>query len=341
MAVVLVILIVGGQPPKAPDQGDTLPAVNEPEEPKQDPEPDLEPELEAEEEPEPEPEPEPGPSVWEQRLGTFPMAFGFTDSNGLQLILTEYEFTYKDSFDFEDDNYYDNTEEEEEVDLPLTEFSPNTYSLVIGPYGEASPINYRKWQDENAKNTRQDTAKNFSNLPGFIYAPADKQLSKDQTYVLTAASPLMDALQPLTAPGWKGNTPAMDQATLDNIKTFKDLDIEWGKVLARTRDGAQIGVVLYKRQGDDMLFSIVYTSESKTLFWDCPAIYDEGSTWQAGDKGQPGAFSPLLLASFSEGLMLALTWSGSESETVVLLVEENGAFMKSEAVDYVRNKVPA
>ena len=51
-----------------------------------------------------------------------------------------------------------------------------------------------------------------------------------------------------------------------------------------------------------------------------------GCVWRVDTNG-PGYFDVLFLARFNEGLMLMLNWGGMEGEIIVLLYEENGAFV--------------
>ena len=264
---------------------------------------------------EPETPEAPDQSAWEQRLATWPMAFGFADSGGRRLIYVtdEYEAMEEDGFD------------------------PAMYTMTIGPYGEIATVAYENVQEESDQNTWRDSMENFNNLPGFLYSPADTRFTKNKTYVLASMGPLMDALIALSPPGWKGNTPPMAEETIESIAAYKGRGVEWGKVLANTKkDEGLIGLVLFERQGNDMLFSIVYMDETKTLFWDCPAEYDEVSTWRVDTGDGPGLLEPLLLARFEEGLLLMLTWGSAEGESILLLCEEDGAFIETQEVSYGR-----
>jgi len=308
---------------------------------------------EEEEEPQPaavapaEPEEE-GPSPWELHFATWPITFGFANDEGSKLIHVFYDYSDPDAVlpepsaetgdeasaeanedydeDYEPNNYFEETG-----------FDPDMFSLAVGPYGEIWPISFAFWQEERRANNGRENAYNFENLPGFVYAQKDWKLTKNRTYLLTQMGPILDSIIAIAPSGWSGNTPPMSEETTESIEKYKERKIEWTKTLAVTKVGeGQIGLVLYERQGNDMLFSIVYTDETKTLFWDNPAVYDETSTWRTDAGDEPGSFSPLLLASFDEGLMLVLLWSAPEGEIAVILYEEDGVFVHAEDLFFAR-----
>jgi len=313
LTIMLLIGCVGQTGDRPPQQDDTGSATEEPEPIEPEPTEPTEPEPAEPEDPATPEQPE--QSAWEHRLSTWPMAFGFAEAGGRRLIY--------------------NTDECEKMEEDG--FDPAIYSLAIGPYGEIVSITYENVQEETAQNNNRDNADNFSNLPGFLYSPTDTRLTKNKTYVLAAAGPLVDMLVAMSPPGWKGNTPLMAEETIESITSFKGRGVEWGKVLANTKkDEGLIGLVLFERQGNDMLFSIVYMDETKTLFWDCPAEYDEVSTWRIDTGDGPGLLEPLLLARFEEGLLLMLTWGSAEGESILLLCEEDGAFIETKEVSYGR-----
>jgi len=300
-----------------------------------------------------EPEPAPAPvepaapelSVWEQRFSSWPMAFGFAGPDGIRLILTMYGYE-------PEENPETNTEEEatgeeatedetpEEEGLNFTTVNgvnPDVFTMAIGSYGSINAITLDNWQNETSQNNHLDNANNFRNLPGFIYSTTDKLLAKNESYLLTAACPLVDSMVAMSSSGRKGYGSKMDDETIESIQTIKNRAVERGSILAVTKqDGARIGLVQYERSGNDMMFSLVYMDESRTMFWDCPAAYNESSTWWTDGKDDPGMFVPLLLASFDEGLVLAVIWTGPKEEVVLFLIEEDGAFVRSEDLHYER-----
>jgi len=286
-------------------------------------------------------------AIWEERLASWPIDFGFADEEGRRLILVTYDIEEVVEVvntppppDIEE-GYVDQQEltDEGEVFKPENEgFDPDVFSLAIGAYGDINPIRFHTWQNENQRNNGRENYNNFGNLPGYIYAQKDWTLSRNKTYLLTEMGVLVDSMLALFPPGWSGNTPSMEEETIDSIEKYKERGVVWGKVLATTMAGAGlIGVVLYEREGNDMLFSIVYMDDEKTLFWDRPAVYNEEYTWRAGAGDEPGSFSPLALARFDEGMMLIFTWSASQGEIPVVLYELDGVFVQAE--EFSRERV--
>ena len=282
----------------------------------------------------------PGPSAWELRFETWPMEFGFANDEGSRLIRPFYEYAVSDepapvATEVE---LADDVLEEEEYDPDVaaelrdaTGFDPDRFSLAVGRYSEIWPIYFSKWQDESQGNNGRETAYNFKNLPGFVYGQKEWKLSNNKTYLMTGMDTLIDSMLAVSAPGWRGNTPAMDEETVASIEEYTGRGVVWAKTLALTTVGeGLIGVVLFERQGNDMLFSIVYMDDKKTLFWDNHAEYDETSTWRADAGEEPGDFEILLLSKFEEGLLLVLTWAAPEGEAILVLYEEDGAFMQRE-----------
>ena len=123
------------------------------------------------------------------------------------------------------------------------------------------------------------------------------------------------------------------QSFEDYIYIIKNCGVQWAEQLSISEEGGMVALVLYERQGDDMLFSITYQNGSETLFWDSEAEYDEYSTWRVDMGDEPGLFKPLFLMRLDNGLVLALTWGAPEGESIVILYEDSGRFV--ERYDYV------
>jgi len=311
-----------------------------------------------EEEPEPEPivielptpdQEESVEIVWEHRFATKPMAFGFANNDGSKLIYVLYGYDGPGSDEDEEpattetESYVGDYDEDEDDGfipnnfLEETGFDPDRYTLAVGPYGSLWPINFSKWQDETPQNNNRENSNNFKNLPGFIFVQKGWKLSKNTTHLLTDMDTLIDSMLAISPPGWRGNTPPMEDETVESIEKHKERKVAWTKTLAVTPDESLIGLVLFEREGNDMLFSIVYMSEDKTLFWDNHAVYDEDSTWRVDAGEEPGSFEPLVLARFDEGLMLMLTWNAPGEELAITLYENEGVFVQAEGLTSVRN----
>jgi len=293
--------------------------------------PPAPPETEKRKKPVPKPVPTPTPTpIPDQPLSgpgfdDISIAFGFADQTGSRLIVVDY--VQDEGPDYDGPNFED----------------PAHYTMAIGQYGGLVRISYSSWQDETGGNNYRDAAHNFDNLPGYVFSVADGMLQPDKTYILIAEGPFIESFvalyQPSAQPdGTYGYAPPamMGRDAEDYIQMIKGRGVKWAELLAETEGGGQIGLVLFERQGDDMLFSIVYMDGDKVLFWDCPGQYDEYSTWRVDMGDEPGAFTPLFMARLDSGLMLTLTWGAPEGESIVILQEDNGRFVENADYSYSR-----
>ena len=291
---------------------------------------------------------EPVMSAWQQRLGSWPRAFGFANEEGNKLIHVFYDYESDEEIETETETETE-TEIIEDTDDEVFEahnyfaetgFDPDVFTIAIGPFGDIFQISFSNWQNEKYGNSGREIANNFNNLPGFVYTQKEWDLTKNKTYLMTEMGMLLDNIIAIGSPVWRGNTPPMEEETIASIEKYKERKVEWGKTLAVTFVGdALIGLVLYERQGDDMLFSVVYMDDNKALFWDNPAVYDEESTWRVDAGEEPGQIEPLLLARFDEGLLMMLTWTASDGDIVVTLYEEDGVFKQAKELTFYRKTI--
>ena len=247
-------------------------------------------------------------------LDDVPMGFGFADEKGGRLLVSY----YKD----EDDEYA---------------VGPEEYTLAIGPYGELVNIKYVGWQEESEESNYREVSDNFDNLAGYVYRTSGGRLRANRTYVVTTEGPFIDSLIKLNPPHPDPDDPYLNTEALmmglkteDYIATLKKRKVQWAELLSVTGEGGQIGLTLFKRKGDNMLFSIVYLDGPEALFWDCEAEYDEYSTWRVDMGDEPGDFRPLFLARLGGRLVLLLTWGAPEGEGIVMLCEDEGKFTERE-----------
>jgi hypothetical protein len=227
-------------------------------------------------------------------------------------------------------------------DLVADGFDPGMYSLLIGEGSKAIPVTFDAWQEEATQDAGSEDIPYFDRQQGFVYTAKDNRLRKNGTYLLSTPGPLADALVTLTGtPGnpWDQNDIVpMPGETIKKIEALKERGTDETQLLAKTEDGGMIGLVLFDRLGNEALFSIVYIDETQALFWDNPTEYidDIGDAMWRVDTVGPGYFDVLFLARVDEGLMLMLNWGAFEGEAIILLYEEDGAFMSSEASLYYR-----
>ena len=246
----------------------------------------------------------------ERSLGDYFITYGFADEPGSRLLVRDIEA------------------------------DTAKYTLAIGPYGKSVRIAYAGLQDENSEqNSNRDTMWNFDNMPGYVYNAINGRMVPNETYAL-AAGQFDKVLVELIPPDGEIRETTMGNIAEARIEKLKGRKIQWSNLLGTTKDDGQVGLVLFKRSGDDMLFSIVYLTDEKTLFWDNPAQYNENSTWRVDMEDEPGSFVPLFLARLDNSLVLILTWGAPEGENIVVLYENNGKFIQSMSNRYYRYCAP-
>ena len=245
------------------------------------------------------------------------MAFGFADTRGSRLLhQMHYGYHHRDIADLEVD--------------------PTAYTLAVGPYGETLRIACEGWQEESDQNNYRDTGYNFANLPGYVYrVAAGGTMQPDTTYALVGDR-FADALIPLHPPIADTFRPTLGIHFEIFVTEQKDRAVLWSEHLCTTEEGATLGLFLFEREGDDMLFSIAYLYGDTVLFWDNPATYNENSTWRVDMGDEPGAFTPLYLARVGGKLVVALTWGAPEGESVIVLQESEGGILERVNSGYSR-----
>jgi hypothetical protein len=244
--------------------------------------------------------------------GDIPMDFGFADLRGRHLLVQR----DKDKFD------------------------PALYTLAVGESGEVVRIVYAGWQGGTDMNNGRDMAYNFENIAGHVYVAEGGKFQPDGTYCITDNGFAGNLIKFFSYSGELVGKPAMEGETVKRVEELKGRKAKSAEKLAATDGGAEIGLVLFERQGDDMLFSIVYTDGAKTLSWDCPAEYDEISTWRADGGDEPGRFEFLFLVRFGDSLALMLEWGAPEGGSVVFLYEDDGKFIAKDDYSYHRYWAP-
>ncbi|MCL1913479.1 MAG: hypothetical protein FWG10_06330 [Eubacteriaceae bacterium] len=214
---------------------------------------------------------------------------------------------------------------------------PDKYSSAIGPYGVQIDVEYEGWQEENPANSFRDTASNFDNLPGYIYTNSGGKLQADTTHALMSTD-MLGSLVEMHKPD-DYNTP-LAPSVVKQIETAKSRKIVSSEELATTEDGVVIGLALFERVGDGMLFSIVLVDGESMLFWDNPAEYNEYSTWRVDMGDEPGRFIPMFALRLDGNLATAFAWGAPEGEGVVVLNESGGVLKELGDYWYSRYWVP-
>ncbi|MDR0330184.1 MAG: hypothetical protein LBH93_00530 [Chitinispirillales bacterium] len=244
-------------------------------------------------------------------LPEFKGRFGFADGNGQRLIITG------------------------EGDMPRISAPVAVGNGKAGVELKSAARKQSATEDDDGRQTHY----NFDNLQGTVYDVSKGTLGGG-TYFISESAWFKKALTPLTSTRdtTKNGSPykPVDAATIKRIEALKGKKAAQSELLGQTRTGAKICLVVFKREKNDMLASLVYVDKDKTISKDFPAEYDAQSTWRVDDGGEFGrnAIDVVFLANTGERIILAFTWSGPEGENAYILREENGVFLETEFGGY-------
>lgn len=114
----------------------------------------------------------------------------------------------------------------------------------------------------------------------------------------------------------------------EEIEKIKNRNVKSGWEIGVVGTDRTIYLILFERENDDMLASIVMKTPTKFVFKDYPAKYNESSTWRVDDGGSvyPELFSILFASETKTGIVLAIKWAGAEGENTTLFIENGDKF---------------
>lgn len=198
-------------------------------------------------------------------------------------------------------------------------------SKAIGENGNVLTVRYLGPQKGNEKDNGRLTSRNFDNLEGHIFEVTEGAAIGDETYYLVSEDgfnirSVLDSQE--------GSGSEIDLAAKEEIEGIKNRKIQDSWEIGKLEKDKSIYLVLFEREQDDMLASIVMKTPSKMVFKDYPAKYDASSTWRVDDGGSiyPEMFSILFASKTETGILLGITWIGAEGEVTTLLKENGDAF---------------
>jgi hypothetical protein len=126
----------------------------------------------------------------------------------------------------------------------------------------------------------------------------------------------------------KGNQAEIDAAAKEEIEKIKGRKVKSSWEIGVVGLEKTIYLILFERENDDMLASIVMKTPRKFVFKDYPAKYNESSTWRVDDGGSiyPDLFSILFASQTESGIVLGIKWAGAEGEVTTIFVENGDKF---------------
>ncbi|MGE5371624.1 MAG: hypothetical protein ACM3QZ_06495 [Solirubrobacterales bacterium] len=226
---------------------------------------------------------------------------------------------------------------------------PESLTVAIGENGRVLPVTFQKHQKANDQDSGRQTADNFDNMDGDLYLITTEKAEPDETYYL--ADPTVFVPQAiLNARPWNDRDnslapPALDKKTLTQVEKAKGRKIDQSWILSDLDTGMKAALILFKRQGDNMLASIAFIKQDKVMFYDMPASYkdvvENDSAWRVDDGGEigPGNFNILFYAQGTKGLIMGIAWGAPEGEAA-FIVQEDGANLVETDIQASRYWVP-
>jgi hypothetical protein len=199
-----------------------------------------------------------------------------------------------------------------------------TINKAIGENGNLLTIKYLRRQEKNEKDNGRLTAQNFDNLEGYIFEITQGTAKQNETYYLINdkfnAKSILDSQ--------KGNQAEIDAAAKEEIEKIKGRKVKSSWEIGVVGLEKTIYLILFERENDDMLASIVMKTPRKFVFKDYPAKYNESSTWRVDDGGSiyPDLFSILFASQTESGIVLGIKWAGAEGEVTTIFVENGDKF---------------
>jgi hypothetical protein len=195
---------------------------------------------------------------------------------------------------------------------------------AIGENGNLLTIKYLRAQEKNEKDNGRLTAQNFDNLAGYIFEITQGTAKENETYYLINdefnVKSILDSQ--------KGNQAEIDAAAKEEIEKIKNRKVKSSWEIGVLGSDKTIYLILFERENDDMLASIVMKIPAKFVFKDYPAKYNASSTWRVDDGGSvyPDLFSILFASETESGIVLAIKWAGAEGENTTLFIENGDKF---------------
>lgn len=197
---------------------------------------------------------------------------------------------------------------------------------AILPLNQNLPVTYETTQTREAGSSGRQTAANFDRLAGHVLRsqapgiPNQSVLLAEDTFWADRQLISGEKAQPPLAP-----------LQLQQIEALRQRAVEqtWG--LLQANDGTQLHLVLFQRDGDQALASLVLLLPDRILFRDFPATYRGNSTWRVDDGGLilPIQFRILYLGRIKGRVELAYEFLGAEGILIDFVTEDKGFLVQT------------
>ncbi|ASS65527.1 MULTISPECIES: hypothetical protein [unclassified Paenibacillus] len=209
------------------------------------------------------------------------------------------------------------------------EIDPDVLSSIktaAGAGGKTLPVSYAGVEQGDEKDNGRQTASNFVHMKGYVFQVEQGTAQPNATYYMLRGRAAPEAFIPVEDK--KDAKP--DAALLKAIAQQKKRKVDQAWTIGRIgRNGNAMDLLLiqFARDQKSMLASLVLVpEESKPLYKDFPADYDENSTWTVDDGGSmsPESFSLRFVARTGEGMVLGMEWNAAEGSNSFLLQADSG-----------------
>lgn len=200
---------------------------------------------------------------------------------------------------------------------------PEAVTLAVGEYGNILTVEYAGFQEGSRADTGRMTPDNFENIGGHLYTVTEGTAAPGETYYMLDPNTFP---QELLMPVAKGDHSAANESLVSTLAEQTGRSVQDSWLLGTIGSDSQVYLVLFAPQGEELLASIAVQTPEGVLHRDYPASRNGSSAWRVDDSGTmtPDLFQILFAAKADDGLLLGMTWLGSEGETTLLLKQSEG-----------------
>ena len=231
-----------------------------------------------------------------QSIDSVDVSFGFADSSGQYLLVSE-----------------------------INLLSKYSYYVVISS-GKIFKLDFVEERGEKKQSTGRQTAGNFNNSGGYLFHSPYIKLDPDKTYLIANSDYLSQhtrlSIEPV--PYLPLNSDKVEQ-----IEEVKGKQIKSSWQIGKTDDGIILALVLFQPVKDTAFASLVLMENDLSVFDDYPGnLKDEYSVWRVDDNGEfnPQSINVIALFHSPDGYEIARTWAGEEGENSVYLIQKENVF---------------
>lgn len=193
---------------------------------------------------------------------------------------------------------------------------------LIFANNESQGIQYVNYKAPTSADNGRQTAYNFDHAGGQLYST--EKMHTETSHALLANAAFARKRSIIAVQGVR--LPSLPTRALSNAK-WKNREIKENALVARGKD-MEITITTFAPVADTALAVLAFLSDTKTIYYEMPALYDETSTWSVDDGGTFGSdyFNILQVFSYEGKIELLTLKFTTEGYIMQLLREENNNF---------------